>query len=87
MLEPNPDIRPDIFQVAHFAFQACKLPNPVLNTQVQYVIATQYSGSNVVWGNQIYHMYTANSSALCSFFPELIQCAESKHAVVACRRN
>nr|CAB3219598.1 AP2-associated protein kinase 1-like [Phallusia mammillata] len=33
MLEPNPDIRPDIFQVAHFAFQACKLPNHVLNTQ------------------------------------------------------
>ena len=31
MLEPNPDARPDIYQVAHFAFSAAKLRNPVRN--------------------------------------------------------
>ncbi|CAK8676566.1 unnamed protein product [Clavelina lepadiformis] len=31
MLEPDPDMRPDIFQVAHFAFKAANLHNPVRN--------------------------------------------------------
>ena len=31
MLEPNPDIRPDIFQVAHFAFTLTKMKNPIRN--------------------------------------------------------
>lgn len=34
MLEPDPDRRPDIFQVAHFAFKFAKKDCPVSNINV-----------------------------------------------------
>lgn len=42
MLEPDPDKRPDIYQVSYFAFKLAKKECPVPNTQV--------SDTSLLWG-------------------------------------
>lgn len=37
MLEPDPDLRPDIYQVAHHAFKLAQKQNMVLNVNVSTV--------------------------------------------------
>lgn len=35
MLEPDPDVRPDIYQVSYFAFKLARKEFPVQNTDVR----------------------------------------------------
>jgi len=35
MLDPDPDTRPDVYQVGQFAFAAANSPNPIKNIKVR----------------------------------------------------
>lgn len=54
MLEPDPDKRPDIYQVSYFAFKLAKKECPVQNVQVSSKGVGVMSGSvGGDWGWQL----------------------------------